>query len=810
MSEQVASLFAKVDADVSGLTKGLNSAKSDMSAMEKSSAALGNALKVGIGLGVTALVAFGAVIGDAVSAAAEFDQGITDISATMGLSASEAAKLQDHIMDLGLDPDLKVSASEATDAIMALGTAGLSLTEIMGGASEATVLLSNATGGAMGDSASLLTDIMSQFNITAEESGRIVDQVTGLTVASKFAFGDAALAISQAGGMAGATGVEFEDFNAILGVTAANFSSGSDAGTSLKTFLTTLVPKSAEAAGVMRELGLYTGLTGKEFEDTQEKIGKIQERIHDLDPTSKNFGDRLRELQEEQRELSATLVAGSNAFFDANGNMKSGEEIAGLLQDAFSGLSEEKRNDAAATIFGNDAMRTAFGLMKAGEEGVKSMKAEIGKVDAEELAAKRMDTFAGSMEIAQGVMETLQISIGQKFLPVLRPLVDKFSELATAHGPAVIDFFGQMATKMTDALNVGIDWATRVIPPLWKGFIDITTAIGRMLKPIGDLVGDWVKWQDVLVVVGAFLIGPLLGAVGAATVALVQFAVPIAALIAAVAALRTAWDKNFLGIRDMAVSVFGQFTEFVKKYSGIWKGDWGKTLDYFRNNTGEAFRIMGDKVVEAWHYWTNEVRHIIAVWMENIQNKIDLLRYNYLLRVQSFVNQWIDYFEDLKNDSIEYLEDLFSWFKPNEWLQTGKDIVQGLWDGAKQIWYNFKSWWDDIWGNDVPKTVDVKMKIASPSKVMEEKGINTVKGFAIGAQKAMPMAMDAMSGLAYGAMDAGDYRSQSGEPSVSTARIEQLLLILIDTLRDKNMNVTVNGGNNLAGELAFVSGLRGA
>jgi hypothetical protein len=745
--QEIASFYATIGADTKDFKKGLDDAKTGMGGLEKSANAMGTALKVGIGLGVTAIVAFVAVVGDAVSAAADFEQGLTDIGATMGLSAEETTKLQDHIMDLGLDPELKVSASEATDAIMALGTAGLSLTELMGGASEATVLLSNATGGAMGDSASLLTDIMSQFNITAEESGRIVDQVTGLTVASKFAFGDAALAISQAGGMAGATGVEFEDFNAILGVTAANFSSGSDAGTSLKTFLTTLVPKSVEAAGVMRDLGLFTGLTGKEFENTQNKIAKIQERISDLDPTSKNFGDRLRELQEEQRELSATLVEGSNAFFDSNGNMKSAEEIATLLQTAFGGLTEERKNDAAATIFGNDAMRTAFGLMKAGEEGVISMKAEIGKVDAEELAATRMDTFAGSMEIAQGIMETLQISIGQKFLPVLRPLVDKFSELATKYGPQVITFFGDMAARMTDALNVGIDWATRVIPPLWKGFIDITSAIGKMIKPITDLVGDWVKWQDVLLVVGAFLIGPLLGMVGAATVALVQLAAPIVALVVAVAALRKAWETDFGGIRTDTLKFFMGFTEWVKTYTGIWKGDWGKTMDFFRKSPQEAFTIMWDRVKETWRVGVRDIKHVISVWIEDVTNKFEAWYSKTYFGIRSWMVRTIRVFEDLKSDAIELMDRLFGWFKPNEWIQMGRDVVQGLWDGAREIWNRFKSWWDGIWGNDVPKTVDVKMEMGSPSKLMERYGKWTMEGFAIGAEDALPMVTGAMDKL---------------------------------------------------------------
>lgn len=833
MAEQIAQLYAKIDADTDGLTKGLKSVKSDMSAMDKTSAAMGKALVGAFAVGVAAIAAFTAAIGSAVSAAAEFEQGVTDISAVMGLSGEEAAKLQDHIMDLGLDPDLKVSATEASEAIMALGTAGMTLEQIMGGASEATVLLANATGGDMGDAASLITDIMSQFNITAEESGRIVDQVTGLTIASKFAFNDAALAISQAGGMAGSVGVEFDDFNAILGVTAANFSSGSDAGTSLKTFLTTLIPKSVEAAGVMRDLGLYTGLTGKEFEDTQEKIGKIQERIHDLDPTAKNFGDRLRELQEEQQALSATLQTGSNAFFDNNGNMKSAAEIAELLQNALGGLSEEKRLDAASTIFGNDAARTAIGLMKAGAEGVTAMDAEIKKANATDIAAERMDTFAGSMEIAKGVMETLQISIGQKFLPVLRPLVDKFTELATTHGPAAIDFFGNLAGKIADIIAKGSEWVTRVVPPLWKGFLDITAAIKLLVKPITDAIDDFVSWKDVLVALAVLTLPALWGALTATIGFLTPIIVTVGAIVAAVAALRYAWEKNFLGIRDIAGDFFMGFTEWFKTYSGIWKGDWGKTFDYIRKKPQEAFGIMWREVETLWDNGVREVMHIVNGWLDDIEYHVNFLRYNILLRIQSFINGWIDTFESGIRIIRREIQEWVDWFNDLPWVQKGKEIIQGLWDGAQEIWRKFRIWWDDIWSNDVPKTVDVKMEIGSPSKLMERYGMWTMEGFAIGAKSALPMVEEAMSGIASIAAETRadqlarlglDPNFDVGAPIPSAATVGRpavagansslgqdsavltLLQAILNELRRGNpINVTVSGGSGIAADGRFAS-----
>ncbi|MEZ4622076.1 MAG: hypothetical protein R2867_42120 [Caldilineaceae bacterium] len=50
-------------------------------------------------------------------------------------------QLKGLIQDLGLDPKLKVSATEAADAIEMLGRNGLRMDDILSGAARSTVLL---------------------------------------------------------------------------------------------------------------------------------------------------------------------------------------------------------------------------------------------------------------------------------------------------------------------------------------------------------------------------------------------------------------------------------------------------------------------------------------------------------------------------------------------------------------------------------------------------------------------------------------------------------------------------------------------
>jgi hypothetical protein len=575
-----------------------------------------------------------------------------------------------------------------------------------------------------------------------------------LTVASKFAFGDAALAIAQAGGMAGATGLEFEDFNAILGVTASNFSSGSDAGTSLKTFLTTLIPKSVEAADMMRDLGLFTGMTGKEFETAQGKINKLRERIEELDPTSKNYSDKVNKLNAEINELTKGLVAGGSAFFDANGNMKSAEEIAQALQNAFGGLSDARRNDALATIFGNDAMRTAAGLIDSGTAGIAKMKEEIEKVNAGDIAAKRMDTFAGAIEVAQGIIKTISISIGQQFLPVLRPLIEQFANLAQTHGPQLIDFFGKFAEKTALLIQQGFDWGQRVLPPLWEKLTQIGTALNTVtgivmqaLSPLTKIGGEFFKWQDVLIAVAALLAGAVLGAIGGFLVALAPVVLLVAKVSLAIAAMRKAWETNFLGIRDLTEDVLDRIGDWLQTYTSIWKGSWGKTLDYFTRNSREAWTKLSDDVVRQWRYWTNEVRHVVETWVDVTERKLN----GWIVNAKNaFVSWTVDVMRAVASWKYD-MEEKFGWFftfwdkHVQPWVDKGVSLIQGLWDGMKQKWNSLRDWFTGVWG-DLTDRFKSFFGIHSPSTLFRTYGDDMMAGLREG--------IDAGSGQVFDSMDA--------------------------------------------------------
>lgn len=785
MATEIASLFAKVSADASQFQREMGKVKGDLTASEKLANGFGQALKVGLAVGAAAVGALATGIGVATKAAGDMEQQIANIKAVMGLTSDETDKLKQLIMDLGVDPKLKVSAVEAAQAIEMLGRNGMKMTDIMNGAARSTVLLANSTGADFATAADLATDVMAMFNIQASEMDKAVDGITGVTKSSKFSIDDYRLAMAQAGGVASSVGVSFDDFNAVIAATSPLFASGSDAGTSFKTFLQRLVPQSSDAAQAMQDLNLE--------------------------------------------------------FFDGAGKMKSMEDIAGQLQRAFGGLSEEQKINAASTMFGTDAMRAAFGMAAAGKDEIARLKAAIGNTSAEEAAATRMDTFAGSIEILRGVMETLTIQVGGHFLPIFRQVAEQLTELASRYGPAVVEWagrfatrLGEMVTKAQDWIRVGVDVADRVMV--------IVKAVGDGIKPLTDMIGKWFDWRDILLSVALILGGVVLSAIAGFIVAITPVIVLVAKVAIAVAAMRIAWERDMLGIRTFTETQFGRLLQWWEKYSGTFMqklttmstlmiGETKITVPLFVNN------FLG--LLRKWYYdaigWFNMLVHNTKIvlnewrhngvttfqgWVESVKTIFNTGRKHVEVWIENFTRffkrLYVDLvviWRDIEKTFKDYGERWFGWFKPGEWLQKGRDLIQGFWDGIRNKWSEFWGWIQGKWG-ELTQGFKRFFGISSPSKLFMEYGSQLAAGLAIGMDRAMPMvdaAVADMSGtvnVVGSAVEGGGNRTESD----LAAAIRALVAALQQQRSGNQINVTMPGGtgnqsNDLAATVQYLQAL---
>lgn len=324
-----------------------------------SSSTLGKVVAVGVGAGVLALGAFGK---EAVSAGADFDSTLRQIGAVANVPKEQLGDLSELALKFGADT--KFSAQEAADAILELAKGGLNTAQIEAGALEQTLTLAAAGGIDLASAAVAVSNGLNTFGLEAEDAGQIAAALAGGANASSASVESLTQALAQVGPGATNAGLSVQETTAALAAFADAGIQGSDAGTSLKTFLTRLIPTTEGAATAMADLGLK--------------------------------------------------------FTDAQGNFLPLAQVAQQLKERLGGLSPAARSAALATIFGADATRAATVLFKEGAAGIDGyIKATSDSEAANRQAAASMEGVKGSLEQLRGSFETVLTKAGIFLAPAI-------------------------------------------------------------------------------------------------------------------------------------------------------------------------------------------------------------------------------------------------------------------------------------------------------------------------------------------------------------------------------------------------------
>jgi TP901 family phage tail tape measure protein len=198
---------AVVSKELSGLgtTQGATVGKQFSSGFQQSISGL-NTKVIGGGL-IAAGAGIAAALGGAVKVSADFQQGISNIGAVSGASAAQMGQIRDAALRIG--KDTAFSASEAAGAMEELVKAGVPIPAVLGGAADATVALAASTGIAMPEAATLASNAMNQFGLSAKALPGVVDTIAGAANASAIDASQFGLSLSQVGAVAKSSGLSF-------------------------------------------------------------------------------------------------------------------------------------------------------------------------------------------------------------------------------------------------------------------------------------------------------------------------------------------------------------------------------------------------------------------------------------------------------------------------------------------------------------------------------------------------------------------------------------------------------------------------
>lgn len=407
--------------------------------------------------------------------------------------------------------------------------------------------------------------------------------------------------------------------------------------------------------------------------------------------------------------------------------------------------------------------------------------------------------FGGMMEAQSHTWTGMLSNIKDGFTQMSGTVMKPFFEMAKTGLEMVAKFMSSLNERLNEGLpfiNAVAIGLAGIIPEslwdAWVGFVqrveDVYTAIKLLSKPILDTIAKFISWKDVAIAAGAVIVA----AIGSIVAPFAPVIAGMALLIANVAALRWAWENDFAGIRTSTQKVFSDITNWFYEKSGIWKGTWEDTLEYlawwaqggwknqiFYPIRTHLFELVWEfnewkmRIIKHVDEWKTAVVKTVTGWADEVQRKFTETKNGILdtyhawadpilkevdewvRRTKGHFENWVGWivgdfgvFTKLKKDALDIFEAILQWWDDNiqPWIDTGKATVQGLWDGVKEKWNLFNTWWQGVWTGSVD-WVKKLLGIHSPSTVFYDIGANLMQGMANGIEASAGAVQDALANV---------------------------------------------------------------
>lgn len=349
----------------------------------------------------------------ALDAGMEFEKSMSQVAATMGLSAEEIQSgsaefelLSQAAKDAGATTAF--SASQAADALNYLALAGYDA------ATAAEVLpsvlnLAAAGGIELAYASDLATDAMAALGIEASNANltQFGDQMARTASKANTSVAQLGEAILTVGGTAKSLAGGTTELNAALGVLANRGIKGAEGGTALRNVILSLSAPTDRAAKLLEELGV-----------------SVYDAAGDMRPLNKTFED---------------------------------------LSAAMADMTEGEKTNVLNEIFNKVDLKSAQALLAGTGEEFDALAAAIENSAGamQDMADVQLDNLAGDLTILGSATESAQIALSESLIPAFRDLAQAATAVMTWIGRLIADFpiIGQIfagATAAVAAFTIGM------------------------------------------------------------------------------------------------------------------------------------------------------------------------------------------------------------------------------------------------------------------------------------------------------------------------------------------------------------------
>lgn len=360
---------------------------------------------------------------------ADFDTAMSQVAATMGKTVDEIQDLRDFAKEMG--STTAFSATQAAEGLNYMALAGYDAEKSM---QMLPTVLNLAAAGSMDLAAAsdMVTDAQSALGLSTEETVDLVNQMAKASSTTNTSVAQLGEAMLTVGGTAKMMKGGTQELSQTLGILADNGIKGSEGGTALRNILLSLSAPTSKAAAEMKRLNLDV--------------------------------------------------------FDAEGNMRSMEDIIGDLGSALDGMTDEERTQAISNIFNKRDLKSVNALLGTSAERWDEVGDAIENAGdaAAQMADTQLDNMAGSLTLLKSALEGAGIAISDVLAPYVKKLaewlsglVQKFNELSPT---------AQKIIVIVGAIAAAIGPLLVVLGAITSGIGAVIGALSLLAGPVGIVI----------------------------------------------------------------------------------------------------------------------------------------------------------------------------------------------------------------------------------------------------------------------------------------------------------------------------------
>lgn len=529
----------------------------------------------------------------AVDTVMTFTSSMSNVKALSGATAEEMEALTEKAEEMGKKTSF--TASQSADALGYMALAGWNTEEMLDGI-DGVLNLAAASSMDLATASDIVTDAMTAFGMSADETNRFVDVLAATSTSSNTTVEMLGQSFKYVGAICGAMGYSIEDAGVALGMMANSGIKAEQAGTSLRSLLTRLSTNAGASANSLGALDILT-----------QRLGV--------------------------------------SFYDSSGNARDLSDVLVETRAAWAGLNVEEQVNYAKKMAGQEAMTGFLALMSDGAISIESVATAIDSMgydidalgvsvsdlqtlyksygDETAVATALMNQFSMTQEDADQVTQLLGASLTQQTTSwdSLSNAINNSSGAASEMSDTILDNLQGDVTLMESALDgLKISIFDDVESPLRDVVQGITNDVIPAAEDMIGNIKDGIEWakehrstlEGVALVLGSLTVG--IGAYNAVTGIKTAMEAANTTTLHGLAAAQLKANLAFLaspitwvvaGI-TLLVGGFIYLWNTSEEFRGFWIGLWDDITGFFGdakeklsdgiNNIGGFFTSLPDKI----------------------------------------------------------------------------------------------------------------------------------------------------------------------------------------------------------------------